>query len=137
MLTIEINLNFGRRYGKHKKTDNAKTRLLMLELNTFGCIVFERRVGQYYMCMEILLYSAILFTSKFTDHVIAAWRNPRYFQTGKAHSPEREVKKKYLNFVKPIRFGASLNFNHTNSNIEGESKLIYMLGHLEGSSLFK
>ena len=43
----------------------------MLEWDAFGWIVFERRVGQYYMYVEILLYSAILFTSKFTDHVIA------------------------------------------------------------------
>ena len=44
----------------------------MLEWDAFGWIVYERRVGQYYMYVEILLYSAILFTSKFTDHVIAA-----------------------------------------------------------------
>ena len=44
----------------------------MLERNAFGCIVFERRVGQYYMCVEILLYSAILFITTFTDHMTAA-----------------------------------------------------------------
>ena len=44
----------------------------MRERNAFGCIVFEHRLGQYYTCVEKLFYSAILFTSKCTDHVIAA-----------------------------------------------------------------
>ena len=44
----------------------------MLEQDAFMYIVFERRVGQYYMCVEILLYSAISFISKLNEHVIAA-----------------------------------------------------------------
>ena len=52
------------------------------------------------MCVEILLYSAILFTSKFTDHVIAAKcpydEIPDSFKQGNPFSGEREVKKKYF-----------------------------------------
>ena len=44
----------------------------MLKRNAFGCVAFERRLGQLYMCVEILLYSVILFTSNFTDHVLTA-----------------------------------------------------------------
>ena len=46
MGTTEINLNFGRRYGSKKRLTTLKNILLMLEPNTFGCIVFERWVGQ-------------------------------------------------------------------------------------------
>ena len=73
------------------------------------------------MSVEILLYSAILFTSKFTNHIIAAKcpydvipgifeqrGNPFYGERG-----EKEI----LVFRKPIRFWASLNFNHTKNNI--------------------
>jgi len=46
------------------------------------------------MCVEILLYSAILFTSKFTDHVIAAKcpydKIPDSFKQGNPFSGERE-----------------------------------------------
>jgi len=46
----------------------------MLELDVFVCIAFEHRVGQLYIicAWRYLFYSAILFTSKFTDHMIAA-----------------------------------------------------------------
>ena len=48
------------------------------------------------MCVEILLYSAILFTSKFTDHAIAA-KCPYYeiagiFKRGNPFSVERGEK---------------------------------------------
>jgi len=59
------------------------------------------------MCMEILFYSAILFTSKFTDHVISAKcpydKLPSIFKRGNPFSGE-EVKKTYLYFFKLIRF---------------------------------
>jgi len=51
------------------------------------------------MCVEILLYSAILFTPKFTDHVTAAkcpYDEITSILNEETHSPEREVKKKYL-----------------------------------------
>jgi len=72
------------------------------------------------MCVEILLYSAILFTSKFTDHVITAkcpYDEIPGILNEETHSPDREVKKKYLYFVKPTRFLALLNFNHIKNNI--------------------
>jgi len=57
--------------------------------------------------VEILLYSAILFTSKFTDHVIAAKcpydEIPGIFKRGNPFSGERG-EKEILKFVKPIRF---------------------------------
>ena len=50
------------------------------------------------------------------------------FLNEETHSLEREVKKKYLNFVKPIRFLSIIKLlSHK------ESKLIFMLGHLGGS----
>jgi len=46
------------------------------------------------------------------------------FLNEETHSPEREVKKKYLNFVKPIRFLSIIKLlSHKES----------MLGHLGGS----
>ena len=39
------------------------------------------------------------------------------FLNKQTHSPEREVKKKFLYFIKPIHFLASLNFIHTKNNI--------------------
>jgi len=58
------------------------------------------------MCVEILLYSAFLFTSKFTDHVMAAKcpydENPGIFKRGNPFSRERG-EKDILIFVKPIR----------------------------------
>jgi len=56
------------------------------------------------MCEEILLYSVILFTSNSTDHMIAAIKKSPVFLNKVTHSLERDVKKKYLYFVKPIRF---------------------------------
>ena len=53
------------------------------------------------MCVDILLYSAILFTSKFSDHVIAAHRYdeiPGIFKRGNPFFGEREVKKEMLIF---------------------------------------
>jgi len=52
------------------------------------------------MGVEILLYSAILFTSKFTYHVIAA-KCPYeeilgIFKRGNPFSGEKEVNKKYF-----------------------------------------
>ena len=95
MLTIEINLNFGRRYGP-KKTDNAKICVpLMLVFGcivlwcivfgciVFGCIVFERRVGQYFMCVKILLY--YIYRSRMTN-------SPVFLNE----------ETQYLTFVKPI-----------------------------------
>ena len=79
----------------------------MLKWNAFGCVAFERRLGQLYMCVEILLYSVILFTSNFTDHVLTAkylydkisgifkWGNPLSGERER----EREVKKEYLYFI--------------------------------------
>ena len=59
------------------------------------------------MCAEIHLYSAILFEFKFIDHMNAEkcrmTKSP-VFLNEKTHAPEREVKKKYFYFVKPIRF---------------------------------
>ena len=71
MRTTEIDLNTGAIMAK-KILTMLKSVPLMLKRNAFGCIVFERRVGQYYLCVEILLYSPILFTSKFNDHMMAA-----------------------------------------------------------------
>ena len=92
--------------------------LLMLERNAFGCIVFERRVGQQYMCVEILFYSAILFylnlPIKWSLQSARMTNSPVFFNE-KTHYPEREVKNKYLYFVKPIRFWAS--FNHTMTSL--------------------
>jgi len=54
---------------------------------------------------------------------------PGIFKRGNPFSGKRgEIKT--FHFVKPICFGTSLNFNHT---FKGESKLIYVLGHLGGS----
>ena len=61
-----------RLYGSKKNTDNPKKRTADAQANTFGCVAFERLLGQLYMCVEILLYSVILFTSNFTDHVLTA-----------------------------------------------------------------
>jgi len=65
----------------------------MLKRNALGWIVFECRVGQLYKCVEILLYSAILFISKFTNHVIAAKcpydEIPGIFKRGNPFSGER------------------------------------------------
>jgi len=64
----------------------------MLEQDA-GCIVFERRVGQSYICVKILLYSAILFPFKLTDHVITAKcpydEIPGIFKRGNPFSGER------------------------------------------------
>ena len=71
MRTTEMDLNLAPLWLQ-KNTDNPKKRTADAQANTFGCVAFERLLGQLYMCVEILLYSVILFTSNFTDHVLTA-----------------------------------------------------------------
>ena len=68
--TTEIELNSDA-VMTPKKTDNAKKRTADVRAKRVWVYRFWAS-GRPIMCMEILLYSAILFTAKFTDHVIAA-----------------------------------------------------------------
>ena len=69
MRTTELDLNLGAIMAP-KKSDNAKKRTADAQEESFRVYLFL--ASDRYMCVEILLYSAILFTSQFTGHVIAA-----------------------------------------------------------------
>ena len=110
MRTTEIYLNLGD-VTAAKKLTTLKSVPLMLERIAFGCIS-RFWVYRFWALGRPILYVCI-------------------FIQGNQFYGEREVKKKYLYFVKPIRFWASLITQRI--TFKDESKFNYMLGHLGGS----
>ena len=109
-------IEFGRRYGS-KKTDKAKK--LTTEASTLLGKSFLSVGLANTICVWRSFYTLPFCLHKFTDHMMT--------KSPETHSLQRGVKKKYLYFVKPIRFWASLNFNHTKINIwRGKQAYLYV-----------
>ena len=114
----EIDLNSGAIMNP-KKTDNAKKLTADARAKHFWVYCFWA-LGRsiIYVCgdMFITLPFCLYLNLSITWSSASMTKSPVFLKE-ETHSPEREVKNIYLNFVKPICFWASLNFNQTKNNI--------------------
>ena len=122
MRTTEIDFNSAAVMAP-KKTDNAKKRTADARAKRFWVYRFfwsvmranNICVWRYFYTLPFCLHLNVPITWSLQSACMM--KSPLIFKQGNQSSTEREVKKKYLYFIKPICLWASLNCNHTKNNI--------------------
>ena len=114
-------IEFGRRHSPEKDWQRLKLyhwclskTLLLYRFWASGRPTIYMCVWGYFFTLPFFLHLNLSITWSLQN---ARMTKSPVFLNKETHSPEREVQKKYLYFVKPIHFWASLIFNHTKNNV--------------------